>query len=149
MSMLEKLTFVAEAAKPEKSSPVLAARENLLSALQLQIDSVLAMEKGESFVPKRERFVTNNGKREKVLLPLRMRHWFWRSGETGKTDRFVLEVRYGNRQVPLNAKGDKYVQVKNLKDVATAFGTIKAAIEAGELDAALTSIKAARKRKTA
>jgi hypothetical protein len=72
------------------------------------------------------------GLRREVTVPKRIRPW-WFVAENGKV---CLSVKYGSRVMEL-AKGKSAVEVAGPQELIKTLEALKAAVEAGELDAAI------------
>ena len=75
-----------------------------------------------------------------MQVPKRVRAWHW-IAENGKT---CLSVKYGAEVIPL-AKGMTAVEMESEADLLATLETIKQAVEAGELDAAIEAVSGAVK----
>jgi hypothetical protein len=67
-------------------------------------------------------------------MPKRIRAWWWKTGS-----KFNLSIRYGARVIEL-AKGKNSIELDNLAAVLPTLDLIKKAVEAGELDEAVTAV---------
>ena len=131
MSTLSKLKLV-EAKKPT-ALPVIVLRRNKLSAkLWEQLQLAQAQKSGERYAPLRLKHVTNRetGERITVESEKHVRPW-WFVSENG---RVCFCVKYGSRILDI-AKGKSAIEVASGEDLIQAIQTVKAAVEAGELDA--------------
>lgn len=139
MSNLSKLT-VKSVTRANKQDPVQRRRSKLLAGIQEQIKVAEAAVKGESYQVQRQTWAKNEHG-EKVLVDRmrKVRPWFFQ-----QDGGWFVQCKYGSR--PLMLGDGNAVFVKTLKDVQGALATLKAAVEAGELDEA---IEAAARRKAA
>jgi hypothetical protein len=78
------------------------------------------------------------GNKEYKQVPKKVRTWYWRN-EAGKIN---LVVRYGARVIEL-AKGKNSIELENEAAILPTLDLIKKAVEAGELDAAITAVSKA------
>jgi hypothetical protein len=135
MSTLNGLKLTA-AQKTQHVSPVQQRRNKLAKRLWEQIELAKAEQSGTRFAPVKFRTVTDaeTGSRKQVEVNKRVKAW-WFTADSGK---LVLSVRYGAKTLEL-AKGKWAVEVGADKDLVPVLETIKAAVMAGELDAAMES----------
>ena len=107
-----------------------------------QIELCKAKQAGSIYAPIRLRTVKNKetGERTKLQVPKRVRAWHW-VAENGKT---CLSVKYGAKVLPL-AKGMTAVELESEAELLATLETIKQAVEAGELDAAIEAFSGAVK----
>lgn len=109
-------------------------RNKLAQRLWEQGELAKAKLAGTQFAPTRFRTVVENdtGLRRQVEQPKRIKPW-WFTTDTGK---LALHVRYGTKLLEI-AKGKYAVEVASERDLAATLDLIKAAVLAGELDAAI------------
>ena len=122
------------AQKPTHINPVQQRRNKLVKRLFEQAELARALTAGTQYVPTKLRTVLDNetGLRKQVQVNKRVKQW-WFTAESGK---LCLQVRYGVRVLEL-AKGKYAVEVGAEKDLVATLDVIKAAVIAGELDAAM------------
>ena len=122
------------AQKQTHINPVQQRRNKLVKRLWEQAELARALTAGTQYVPTRLRTVLDNetGLRKQVQVNKRVKQW-WFTAESGK---LCLQVRYGVRVLEL-AKGKYAVEVGAEKDLVATLDVIKAAVIAGELDAAM------------
>lgn len=139
MSKLSKLT-VKSVTRASKQDPVQRRRSKLLPGIEEQIKVAEAAVKCESYHVQRQTWAKNEHG-EKVLVDRmrKVRPWFFQ-----QDGGWFVQCKYGSR--PLMLGDGNAVFVKALKDVQGALATLKAAVEAGELDEA---IELAARRKAA
>ena len=131
-NILGTLKFTT-AKKPIQLSPVQNRRNKLIQKLDLQIAIAQGKLNGTIYtVNKISTFVNEKGEEEVTEVAKRLREW-WFMTDNGK---LALTVRYGARTLEL-AKGKSAIEVATLDDLIAALETLKAATEAGELDAAI------------
>ena len=131
MSTLSKLKLV-EAKKPT-ALPVIVLRRNKLSAkLWEQLQLAQAQKSGERYAPLRLKRVKNRETGERITVESEklVRPW-WFVSENG---RVCFCVKYGSRTLDI-AIGKSAIEVDSGEDLIAAIQTVKAAVEAGELDA--------------
>ena len=133
MTTLATLKLTA-AQKPTNIPQVQQRRNKLVKRLWEQAELAKAQQAGTQFAPIKFRTVTDRatGERKQVETNKRVKCW-WFTGENGKLS---LSVRYGTKVLEL-AKGKYAVEVAAEKDLVTTLDVIKAAVIAGELDAAI------------
>ncbi len=138
MSVLSKLT-VKSVTRASKQDPVQMRRRKLVAAIEEQMNAAAAAAKGESYEVTRKSWVKNE-QGEKVLVDKlrKVRPWFFE-----QDGGWYVQCKYGNKALTIGS--GNAVFVKELKDIADALNTLKAATEAGELDEA---IAVASKRKS-
>ena len=83
---------------------------------------------------------SSTGLRKQVEVPKRIQPW-WFQSETGKV---CVAIKYGSWTIEL-AKGKPSVEVASAEDLVKALTAIKAAVEAGELDAQIETASSALK----
>ena len=122
------------AQKQTHINPVQQRRNKLVKRLWEQAELARALTAGTQYVPTKLRTVLDNetGLRKQVQVNKRVKQW-WFTAESGK---LCLQVRYGVRVLEL-AKGTYAVEVGAEKDLVATLEVIKAAVIAGELDAAM------------
>ena len=132
MSTLSSLKLVA-ARKPVKPSGLVQRRHKLSNKLWEQLQLAQAQAAGESYAPTRQRVIKDpeTGFQREVTVPERCPWWF--VAESGEV---CLSVKYGSRVMEL-AKGKSAVEVAGPQELIKTLEAIKAAVEAGELDAAI------------
>jgi hypothetical protein len=132
MTALTGLKLTA-AQKPTQMTPIQQRRNKLAKRLWEQAELAKAHLSGTQFAPTRFRTVTGaDGVRKSVEVGKRVKAW-WFTADNGK---LALCVRYGTKVLEL-AKGKYAVEVANEKDLVATLDVIKAAVLAGELDAAI------------
>ena len=139
MALLNSLKIVA--AKRPQAMPVMVVRRNkLLKKLheqQMLAEAVLA---GSSYNSTRYKKIVDRetGISKTVEVPRRVRAWWW-TGENGKV---CLNIKYGSGMLALE-KGKYAIEVGTEADLPEAIKTLKAAVEAGELDAQIEAVSGA------
>lgn len=138
-SNLASLKLTA-ATKPQKLSIAQFRRNKLSKRIWEQIQLTQAEQQGRTFNVRQMRSVKNpeTGERRSVEQEKRVKPW-WFTTENGK---LALSVRYGARVLALNAKGLSAVEVDGVAALVPTLETLKAAVEAGELDAAMQAASA-------
>jgi hypothetical protein len=135
MSALSGLKLVA-AKRPNQIPEIQVRRNKLGRALWSQLQLATALQKGENYTEKRFRSVRDKhtGEVKSVEHTRRIRQmWF-----TSDSGRVCLQIRYGSRILELS-KGKNAVEVSSGDELITALSSLKAAVEAGELDAQLNA----------
>ena len=132
MSALNGLKLTA-AQKPTNIPAVQQRRNKLVKRLWEQAELAKALAAGTNYAAKKLKTITNaEGVRKQVETSKRVKAW-WFVADNGKLS---LSVRYGTKVLEL-AKGKFAVEVGSEKDLAGVLDVIKAAVLAGELDAAI------------
>ena len=142
MANLSSLKLVAQR-RPSKVTPVVHRRNKLMGKLRDQIALARAAAEGVAFQAHRQRTIVDadTGLRRSVSVPRRIRPW-WFMADNGKT---AVSVRYGATVLELS-KGRFAIELADSSALVSALETVSAAVEAGELDAAIEAA-AARLRK--
>jgi hypothetical protein len=132
MTALTGLKLTA-AQKPTQMSPIQQRRNKLAKRLWEQAELAKAHLAGGNYAAKKMRTITDaDGVRKSVEVGKRVKAW-WFTADNGK---LALSVRYGTKILEL-AKGKFAVEVATEKDLVPTLDVIKAAVIAGELDAAI------------
>ena len=133
MSAMTGLKLVA-AKRPQAAPPIVQRRNKLSNQLYQQIELARCLSEGKTYAPTRLRNIKDKltGERRTVEAVKRVKQW-WFLSDSG---RLCLQVRYGVRVLEL-AKGKYAVEVGAEKDLVATLDVIKAAVIAGELDAAM------------
>ena len=132
MSALNGLKLTA-AQKPTNIPAVQQRRNKLVKRLWEQAELAKALTAGTNYAAKKLKTITDaDGVRKQVETSKRVKAW-WFVADNGKLS---LSVRYGTKVLEL-AKGKFAVEVGSEKDLAGVLDVIKAAVLAGELDAAI------------
>ncbi len=142
MTILEKLSFSDKTRAAMLTSPEAKLRGKMLEALDLQIEAAKAMLNGETFIRRAMRWVKDpeTGERVRKEMPVRFRPWYWKD-EQGN---YMLDVRYGNRQIELKPKKPA-IEVGEGENLVPTLETLREAVNAGELDKLLKEAKSSRK----
>ena len=131
MSALSNLKLVA-VKKPRNMPAIVIRRNKLATKLWEQINLAQSQLDGKPFVVMKYRSIKDGetGLRKQVEVPKRIKPW-WFQSEGGKV---CVAVKYGSWTIEL-AKGKPSVEVASGEELVKALAAIKAAVEAGELDA--------------
>ena len=142
MSTLSNLKLVA-AKKPRNMPAIVIRRNKLATKLWEQINLAQSQLDGKPFAVMKYRSVKDSetGLRKQVEVPKRIKPW-WFQSEGGKV---YVSVRYGAQIIEL-AKGKPSVEVASGEELVKALTAIKAAVEAGELDAKIEQSSSALKQ---
>ena len=128
-------TLKLSAAVKLTNIPAVQVRRNKLAKrLWEQTELAKAQQTGTQFTATKFRTVVENdtGLRKQVEVNKRIKQW-WFTTDSGK---LALSVRYGARLLEL-AKGKFAVELASEKELVPTLEIIKAAVLAGELDAAI------------
>jgi len=133
MATLTSLKLSA-AVKPSHMPIVQVRRNKLIKRLWEQTELAKAQQAGTIFTPTKFRSVVeqDTGLRKQIEVNKRIKQW-WFTTENGK---LALSVRYGARLLELG-KGKFAVELSSEKELVPTLEVIKAAVLAGELDAAI------------
>ena len=135
MSQLATLKLTA-AKKPTNQPAIVQQRNKLSQRLFEQMQLARAQRDGTVYVQTRVKTITGiDGEPKTIEVNKRLKAW-WFATDSGKLG---LNVCYGSKLIEL-ARGKTAVEVATLDELVTALATVKAAVEAGELD---TQIQAA------
>lgn len=136
MTGLNSLKLITS--KPiRKSSPKEIRRQKLCKKLAEQLEMARCMQAGgtyEVIVIKQVRD-EETGETREVQQPKRIKPWWW-TAEDGKT---CLTVRYGAKPLEL-VKGRNAIETDGIEGVIASLEIVRAAIEAGELDALIEGL---------
>ena len=141
MSMLASLKLVTSK-REQGSNPVLHRRNKLSSKIQDQIQLAEATRAGQTYAPTRLKTVRNRvtGEQQTVESRKLIREWWYING-AGKIN---LVIKYGSKAIALDAKGTKNaIEISSGDELIDALKTIKAAVDAGELDQQIESASGA------
>ena len=135
MASLQQLKLIS-AKRQQSVDPTQFRRFKLAGRLEDQIALAQAMLERRTYTKERVRSVRDaSGMRSSVQVHTRVKPWWWVM-ENGK---LALSIRYGSRVIALSPKSNA-IECASLKDVVQALATVKAVVEAGELDAAITAV---------
>ena len=144
-SNLSELKFVV-AEKPQSATVSPAERRRIALVARIDEQIALATAQVEDRRPEftRTKTVVNKetGEKSKVTASKNVRPWYWQHNS-----KFLLTIRYGLNVLKF-AKGNA-IEAPSLKGIVTVLNTVKAAVEAGELDSAITAVAAKREKKSA
>ena len=138
-TLLSSLKLVA-ATRENKTSPVLQRRQKLIKKIDEQMELAKAQANGSIYSPTKFKNIVNaeTGTNEYKQVPKRIRAWWWKN-EAGKWN---LVLRYGARIIELG-KGKNSIELENEAAILPTLEVIKKAVEAGELDDAITAVSKA------
>jgi len=116
--------------------PVVVKRNKLSARIQEQMEICKAHLDGRIYAPTRERFVVDEvtGESSVVSVKKRVTEWFWQSN-TGKVN---IALRYGASTLNLGKGGKNAIEVNTIHEVVPTLEILKSAVEAGELDVAIS-----------
>jgi len=130
MSQLATLKLTA-AKKPAIQPLIVQQRSKLAKRLFEQMELAKSQRDGTAYIQMRVKTITGiDGEPKSIEVHKRVKAW-WFTADNGK---LCLLVRYGSKVIEL-ARGKSAVEVTTLDELVLALTTIKAAVEAGELDA--------------
>jgi len=141
MSMLATLKLVTSK-REQGTNPVLHRRTKLSVKLGDQILLAEAKRDGRTYAPTRLKTAINRvtGERATFESQKLIREWWYING-AGKIN---LVVKYGSKPISFDAKGTKNaIEVNSGDELIAALTTIKAAVDAGELDQQIESASSA------
>ena len=130
MSQLATLKLTS-AKKPANQPLIVQQRNKLAKRLFEQMQLARAQRDGVAYTQMRVKTITGiDGEPKTIEVNKRLKAW-WFVTDSGKLG---LNVRYGSKLIEL-ARGKTAVEVATLDELVTALGTVKAAVDSGELDA--------------
>jgi hypothetical protein len=130
MSQLATLKLTA-AKKPATQPLIVQQRSKMAKRLFEQMELARSQRDGTAYIQMRVKTITGiEGEPKSIEVQKRVKAW-WFTADNGK---LCLLVRYGSKVIEL-ARGKTAVEVTTLDELVSALATIKAAVEAGELDA--------------
>ena len=130
MSQLATLKLTA-AKKPATQPLIVQQRSKMAKRLFEQMELARSQRDGTAYIQMRVKTITGiEGEPKSIEVQKRVKAW-WFTADNGK---LCLLVRYGSKVIEL-ARGKTAVDVTTLDELVSALATIKAAVEAGELDA--------------
>lgn len=146
MSVLEKLELTEKTRSGMLVSPVSRARVKMLDAIDHQIAGAKAAANGETYYRQGKRWVTDpeTGERVHREVQLPFRPWWWKD-ENGQV---MLEVRYGAKRIEIEPKKPS-IAVGEESNLIPVLETLKEAVQNGELDGQLSSIRRRGKKGSA
>lgn len=135
MSVITKLKLVTSQ-KELNVSPIMVRRNKLVVKISEQIEIAVANKEGRLYAPKRLKNITNaNGERVAIETTKRVKEWFW----VTPTNKINLSLRYGSKTLVLNGKGANAIEVANTNELIDTLSDLRDAVNAGELDDAITN----------
>ena len=143
MGILDTLTFSESSKRTVNTDPQTNLRRKMAAALDHQINAATAEIKGETYTITVEKWVetdkpTGTKERRKVAKALR-RMWY-----VDGADRVMVELRFAN--TPISVGGKASIVVGTIDKLVPTLQTVRKAVMAGELDAALKAASDGRKR---
>ena len=138
MTTLSSLKLVT-AVKPTALAPIVQKRNKLIKRLYEQIELAKALVEGREYTTTRLRTVKDaeTNETKTVSMPVRVKAWWW-SAENGK---LCVTIKYGAKTIEL-AKGKSAVELASKEDLVSVLETLKAAVNAGELDEQINALSA-------
>ena len=134
MAALQGLKLIT-AKRQTAINPVQFRRNKLSQRVQEQIALAQAAVEQRIYVKQRQRSVKDSsGIRNTITTQVRVKQWWW----TQDNGKLALSIRYGSKIIALSPKCNS-VECSTLTDVVAALTTIKAAVDAGELDAQIAA----------
>ena len=134
MAALQGLKLIT-AKRQTAINPVQFRRNKLSQRVQEQIALAQAAVEQRIYVKQRQRSVKDSsGIRNTITTQVRVKQWWW----TQDNGKLALSIRYGSKIIALSPKCNA-VECSTLTDVVAALTTIKAAVDAGELDAQIAA----------
>ena len=140
MSIMDTLTF-SDQTKSAANTPEARVRGKMLEALGVQIAAAEADAKGETYIPRALRWVTDpdTGDRVRKEVPVRYSKWYW----PGEGTKVYLQLRYGNKPLEVK-KGKPAIELEDFEALLPTLNQIRDAIVAGEFDTVLMAAKKER-----
>ncbi len=142
-NLLESLTFSDATKRTEITDPTVNLRRKMASALDHQIAGATAEISGQHYAVEIEKWVETDkatGTKERMKVQKVFRRMWYRNA----ADAILLELRFANKPVLINGKPS--IVVGAVEKLIPTLQTIRKAVLAGELDAALKAALDSRKR---
>ena len=119
--------------------------ERRRAALIARIDEQIALATAQLEGKKSEftRTVKNKETGQKETKSKTVRAWYWAEGS-----KYLVTIKYGLHTLQFS-KGTNAIEAPSLKGVVAVLNTVKSAVEAGELDSAITAVAVKREKKSA
>ena len=143
MSILSSLTLSDATKRTENTDPKANLRRKMAAALDQQIAGANAEIAGQHYAVEVEKWFTTDpatGTKERRKVQKVFRRMWFKDG----TDRVMLELRFAGK--PLLIAGKSSIVVGTVDQIVPTLQTVKKAVLAGELDAALKAALDSRKR---
>ena len=139
MNTLTALKLIA-AKRPSEIPPVVKRRNRLIAKIWEQMELAKSTLEGKFYAPLHTRKVKDSetGAARRVEVPKRIKAW-WFTADNGKV---CLAVKYGANVLEL-AKGKSAIEVGSMAELVPTLETLKAAVDAGELDAQIDTVSGA------
>lgn len=139
MNALNSLKLVTTK-RPSDIPPVVKRRNRLIAKIWEQTELAKSTLEGKAYAPLHTRKVKDRetGEARRVEAPKRVQAW-WFTADNGKV---YLTVKYGVKVLEL-AKGKIAIEVGSMAELIPTLETLKAAVDAGELDAQIDSVSGA------
>ncbi len=143
MSILSSLTLSDATKRTENTDPKANLRRKMAASLDVQIAGANAEIAGQHYAVEVEKWFTTDpstGTKERRKVQKVFRRMWFKDG----TDRVMLELRFAGK--PLLIAGKSSIVVGTVDQIVPTLQTVKKAVLAGELDAALKAALDSRKR---
>jgi hypothetical protein len=141
-NFLSKLNLT-QLKRPQGLSAQEKRRSNLVAKLQEQAALAKATAAGEKFVVVKQAWTRDDaGNKTRIERQKKVVPWFWQDGNG-----ISLVVRYGARPLEFK-KGMRAISVANIEAIPETISTIVAAVNGGELDAAIDALVNSAKAKS-
>lgn len=136
MSTLNSLKLVT-AKRAAEVPPVVKRRNRLIAKIWEQTELAKSTLEGKAYAPLHSRKVKDRetGEARHVETPKRVKAW-WFTADNGKV---CLSVKYGAKVLEL-AKGKSAIEVGTMAELIPTLETLKAAVDAGELDSQIVTV---------
>ena len=142
-NILETLTLSDSTKRTANTDPQTNLRRKMAAALDHQINGATAETKGEVYTIEVEKWIETDkatGTKEHRKVQKALRRMWYRDG----ADRVMLELRFANK--PISVGGKPSILVGSIDKLVPTLQTVRKAVMAGELDAALKAASDGRKR---
>ena len=137
---MSKLTIM-QLKRPERLSPAEQRRAKLVSKLDEQLAMARAEIAGETYTVTKQVWAEVDGIKQRVTRAKKLTPWYWADGNG-----ISMVVRYGAKPLELS-KGKRMLSVANIVALPEVIATLIAAVENGELDAAMETLVGGHKVK--
>jgi len=135
-SYLSSLTIIKRPDKL-KDDPLTKKKKCIIKNLEEQKEMVQCFLNGERYVAYHEHWVTNpeTQMRELLLKTKKVKPWFYQHD-----DKYIFEVRYLNKAIEIQPNKNA-IAVSDMNEISPLINLLIKALEAGELDHVIKSIK--------
>ena len=128
MALLDGLKL-SNVEKPNFRDPIVIRRSKMIKKLDEQIELLTNPTSPNSITVDKKVCDDQTGELSVIKVEKRVIPWWW----SNKEGKIFLSVKYGTRVVELK-KGKPAIQIDSMESLPEILGTIRKAVELGELD---------------